>query len=162
MYYLFLVSHTLQRMGGQKSRQFSYLRKFDPTPSSKLRIAYIYRVSLREGLKKPQKRWKYPIEGGGAGNFENFQTSTPPFFRNGDFLILHVSWPEIARNGMKKIYPTGHIKKVGYFPTSRGGGGGGVSKKLEFSNFFFFWTLPLYSSARMYSYARKPVESESM
>ena len=39
----------------------------------------------------------------------------------------------------EKIYPTGHVKKNGYFPTL----GGGSPTKLENSNFFL--TLPLAS-----------------
>ena len=60
------------------------------------------------------------------------------FFGNVDFLILHVSWPENARNGMKEIYPTGYVKKkrIWIFSNFRE-----VSKMLEFSNFFL--TLPL-------------------
>ena len=33
------------------------------------------------------------------------------FFENGDFLILYVSWHEYSKNLIKKIYPTGHVKK---------------------------------------------------
>ena len=57
-------------------------------------------------------------------------------FENGDFFILYVSWPEYAKDLIKKIYPTGHVKKkIGYFPTL--GGEGGSPTKLENSNFFF-------------------------
>ena len=64
--------------------------------------------------------------GGGPKIMKNFPTYFQFFFENGDFSILHVSWPENARNGMKKNYPTSHVKN-GYFQTL-GGGGGGLRK----------------------------------
>ena len=99
-------------------------------------IKYVY-SSLREGFKK-----KLEISNRGGKGVRKFWKIFQLFSRfiylfffwNGHFLILHVSWPENAKNGMKKVYPTGHVKKDWIFSNFRGEG---VSEKLKFSNFFF-------------------------
>ena len=48
--------------------------------------------------------------GDGSGNFETF-SNPPPFFLNGDILILYVLGPENVRNVMKKNYHQGHVKR---------------------------------------------------
>ena len=89
---------------------------------------------VKEGFKKKLEISNWG--GGGEGESETNDIFFNFFFKIGDFFKLMVSRPENANNGMKKIYPRGHVKKKRYFLTL--GGRGVCLRKFGIFHLFFF------------------------